>query len=290
MTKISLDVVIPSTDGKELLKKHLPGIIKYTPHLQKIILVDNASKDGTAEFLKTHYPQVIHLYQPQNLFFTKAVNIGFRAATADLIVLLNNDVEVRPRYLDRVLIYFQDPNVFAVTFNEINSSWPEVSWRQGKFYYERGVDKTKPRYSAWASGGSAVFNRRLWEKLGGFDEIYSPGYWEDIDLGWRAWKTGYKIIWEPKSEVEHQHESSFRKLDQNYVALIKERNELLFTWKNISDRSLLKSHIQFLVKYSINHPGYLKVILSALKEKSKLVHFQAKLSDREVLALINQIV
>lgn len=290
MSKFTVDVVIPSYNGKELLNKHLPGITKYTPSLHQIIVVENNSIDDTIDFLATNYPNIKVLRQDENLFFTKGVNTGFRATTADLVVLLNNDVDVRPHYLDHALTYFTDPGVFAVTLNEVSSSWPDVSWQNGKFHFERGKDKTKPRYSAWASGGSAVFNRRLWEKLGGFDEIYSPGYWEDIDIGWRAWKMGYKIIWEPKSQIEHQHESSFNKLNHKYISSIKERNELLFTWKNISDRGMLETHLKYLLQYSLIHPGYLKVVFAALKEKHKLIRSLEKLSDQEVFSLINRTV
>ncbi len=283
----NFDVVIPSYNGKELLQKHLPAIYKHTSHLHQVIIVDNGSTDGTTDFLAEKYPQVVCLHQPRNLFFTKAVNIGVRSATAELIVLLNNDVEVLPHYLDHPTVYFQDPLVFAVTLNELGSSWPEVVWQEGKFQFDRGKDKTKARYSAWASGGSCVFRRKIWDQLGGFDEIYSPGYWEDIDLGWRAWQNGYRIIWEPKSKIEHQHESTFRKLDPRYVSLIKERNELIFTWKNISDRELLATHLHFLIFYSITHPGYLRVIAAALKLFPKIRRSAAKLTDRAILSLVN---
>ena len=285
----NFDVVIPTFNGLELLKKHLPAIYKHTPHLHQVIIVDNASTDGTAEFLAEKYPGAVCLYQPKNLFFTKAVNLGFKAATAPLVVLLNNDVAVLPHYLDRTTLYFHDPEVFAVTLNEINSSWPDVKWLEGKFQYSRGKDKIHPHFSAWASGGSSVIRRSHWLKLDGFDEIYSPGYWEDIDLGWRAWKTGYKIIWEPRSKVEHQHESSFSKLDPTFVSLIKERNELLFTWKNISDRQYLISHLKFLIRYSLTHPGYLKVIALALRQISQIKKSTGRFSDREIMSSVNQV-
>ena len=289
MNKLTYEVVIPSYNGLFLLKKHLPDVIKYSTNISRVIVVDNGSTDGTYEYLTVNFPdKVFCLRNGKNLFFPIAVNQGFREVKADLVVLLNNDVHPKKGYLASALRHFDNEKVFAVTFNEITSSWPLVSW-SGKLQYIRGEDKTAPRFSAWASGGSAIFRKITWDKLGGFDEIYSPGYWEDIDIGWRAWKAGYQIIWEPKALVEHQHESSFSKLDQNFVSLVKQRNELIFNWKNISDPDMRREHLAYLFRYSLSHPGYLKVILSALPSLPRpAVTKNTVRTDKEVLAIVNQ--
>lgn len=288
MKKFTYEVVIPSYNGLFLLKKHLPDTIKYSTGLSRVIVVDNGSTDGTYEYLTTNFPdKVFCLRNEKNLFFTKAVNQGFREAKADLVVLLNNDVHPQKDYLAPTLRRFADEKVFAVTLNEISSSWPLVSW-DGKLQYTRGEDKSLAHFSAWASGGSAVFRKKIWDKLGGFDEIYSPGYWEDIDIGWRAWKVGCKIIWEPQAKVEHQHESSFSRLDQGFVSLIKQRNELIFNWKNITDPTLRRGHLVYLLRHTLTHPGYLKVIMATLKIFPKAKKTTGTLTDREVLALVNQ--
>jgi GT2 family glycosyltransferase len=126
------------------------------------------------------------------------------------------------------------------------------------------VDKNHLAYSAWASGGSAIFRKKIWDEIGGFNEVYSPGYWEDIDLGWTAWRMGYKILFDPCAKVEHQHESSFAKTDQNRLQLIKQRNELLFNWQHFLDREHTLSHLYFLITHTILHPGYVKVIVLAI--------------------------
>lgn len=288
MKKFTHEVVIPSYNGLFLLKKHLPDIIKYSTGLSRVIVVDNGSTDGTYDYLTTNFPdKVFCLRNEKNLFFTKAVNQGFRQAQTDLVVLLNNDVHPQKDYLAPTLRRFADEKVFAVTLNEISSSWPLVSW-DGKLQYVRGEDKSLARFSAWASGGSAVFRKKIWDKLDGFDEIYSPGYWEDIDISWRAWKAGYQIIWEPQAKVEHQHESSFSRLDQGFVSLIKQRNELIFNWKNITDPPLRRGHLVYLLCHTLTHPGYLKVITAALKIFPKAKKTTSTLTDREVLALVNQ--
>ncbi len=287
--KPTIDIVIPTFNGKHLLAKHLPSVIKNTDHLNKIIVVDNGSNDGTVEWLETSYPEIVVLKNKTNLGYTVPINQGVAVSSSDYLVLLNNDVQPGESYLKNIFRYFEDENVFAVSFNEKESSWPLVSWEGGKLQYTRGADKTIPHYSTWASGGSAIFRRSIWNKLGGLNEVYAPFYWEDIDIGYRAWKTGYQIIWDPGSVVYHQHESTAKSLNQNKVSLIRQRNELLFTWINITDRDLLKSHFRFLFTYTLTHPGYLKVILSALTRLPS--NQQKKLftrTDKQVISLVNQ--
>ena len=267
MKKISLDLVIPSYNAKYLLEKNLPKVKKWSPQIGKIIVVDDGGTDDTKEYLKKNYKNSVCLKNKKNSGFSVSVNKGFKASDSDFVLLLNNDVYPTKPYLEKALKHFQDPKVFAVTLNEKNSSWPKVSWSKGKFQYTQGEDKTKVRHTPWASGGSAIFKKSIWDELGGLNEIYSPGYWEDIDIGWRAWKQGYKIIWEPDATVVHQHESSFKKLDQNWLNLIKQRNELLFIWQNFSNPKYVLSHLWFLLSYTLTHPGFSKVIFAATKKR-----------------------
>jgi len=293
MSKPRVDIVIPSYNARDLLKKNLPKILKYSPEVNQIIIVDDGGNDDTQEFLKKNFPEIKVLKNKQNLGFPKSVNRGISVSKADFVVLLNNDVCPTNRYIQSALKYFKDEDVFAVTLNEKHSAPPHLVWKKGKLHFTRSEDKSKLRYSAWASGGTAIFRRSLWNKLGGFNEVYSPGYWEDIDLGWRAWKSGYKIIFDPQAKVVHQHESSFNKLDQNYLNLIKQRNELICTWLNISDTSLSLSHMMSMILYSSLHPGYFKVIFKALfrlpqANKHLYNSKNQKRTDKEILALVNQ--
>ncbi len=290
-SKNNIDVIIPSFNGKYLLEKHLPEIIANSNNLNKIIIIDNGSSDGTVYWLKANYPEVLIIENKTNLFFTVPINQGVMLSTAEYFVLLNNDVRPEKDYLKNIQNYFKDDKVFAVSFNEKDSSWPYLSWQGGKIQYTRGVDKSSPYYSAWASGGSAIFRRSIWEKIGGFNEIYSPFYWEDIDICFRSWKMGYKIIWDNNSRVVHEHESTSKKLNSSFVSSIKERNELLFNWLNITDKDLVTDHRKYLVLHTIKHPGYLKIIFLAVfrylffTPKQKLVF---SLTDKEVLSLVNK--
>ena len=288
--KPKIDVIIPSYNARYLLEKNLPHIVGPIENLGKLIIVDNGSTDDTLIWLSRHYPEAIIVRNETNLGYTGPVNQGVAQSTSEFFILINNDVHPHKGYLSASLPYFADPEVFAVTFNEENASWPDMSWSGGKIQYSHGKDKTKPVLSAWASGGSAIFRRSIWNSLGGLDEIYAPFYWEDIDIGYHAWKSGYKIIWEPRSVVSHEHEATSKKLDPKYISLIKQRNELLFNWLNVSDQGYRTGHFIFLIKHTLLHPGYFKIILAAVWRL--LTHPPLKrnflISDRNVLSHISK--
>ncbi|MEK7066493.1 MAG: glycosyltransferase family 2 protein, partial [Patescibacteria group bacterium] len=218
--KPTIDIVIPSYNAEWLLEKNLPVVIKTSPEVDKIIVVDDGGTDNAPKYMKKWAPQVICIRHEENIGFSKSVNEGVSHSKADFLVFINNDVYPQSGYIQSALKYFQDPKVFAVNFNEENSSWPQVSWHSGKFQFVRGEDKKHPHFSAWPSGGSCILRRSIWDKLGGFNEIYSPAYWEDIDIGWRAWRSGYKIIWAPEPKVVHHHESTFGLKNKQYKSIL----------------------------------------------------------------------
>jgi len=285
-----VDVIIPSYNARYLLEKNLPFLVKNTESLGKLIIIDNGSEDDTVTWLREHYPQTIIIKNMTNLGYTVPVNQGIARSASEFFILINNDVRPYKGYDSVSLPYFADPEVFAVTFNEKGASWPDMYWGKGKMQFTHGKDKSKPVLSAWASGGSALFRRSIWDKLGGLDEIYAPFYWEDIDIGYRAWKSGYKIIWEPEASVLHDHESTSRKMSQTYIGLIKQRNELLFNWLNINNKKFILGHLFFLLTHTLRHPGYLKIIIAALWRL--ITHPTLKrdfiISDKNVLAVISK--
>lgn len=289
MKKLKTDIIITSFNGQKLLKKNLPAVIKNSPSVNQIYVYDDAGIDDTGEFLAKHYPQIKYVKNKKNLGFTQNTNLAVKNSSADFVVLLNNDVAPQKNYLTNALKYFRfHPRLFAISFAEKENSWPLVTWKSGKFSFTQAKKRSRPHYSLWASGGSCIINRRLWKRLGGFNSIYSPGYWEDIDLGLRAWKAGYQIIWTPYAQVDHRHESTFSLFKKDYLNNLKQRNELLFHWQNLSELKLLLSHKYFLLTHILQHPGYTKVIFSALTKVFWLKRpGKTKFTETQVLRLIN---
>lgn len=256
-------IIIPNWNGRQLLEKNLPAVLATKS--DEVIVVDDASPDDSNELLVLRYPSIKIVKHQQNMGFAVACNSGIQAAENEIVILLNLDVLPEPDFLKYTLLDFEDPNIFAVSFNEPNWSWARIFWERGFIGHEPGPKTKETHISAWASGGSAAFRKSTWEKLGGFDEIYKPFYWEDIDLGYRAWKKGYKVLWEPKAIVHHQHEAIIGKyFSEGYVNFVSERNRLLFIWKNITSPKMVFEHKLWLGRRLLATPGYWKPFLAAL--------------------------
>ncbi len=295
MNKFKVSIVIPNFNGEKLLEKNLPSVItagKFEPNcISEIIVVDDGSEDGSVKFLKTNFPEVKVIKHTKNRGFSMTVNTGVRSAKGDLIVLLNSDVIPEKDFLVMSLPHFENPKVFAVSMHEKGYGWAKGQFIEGYVGLIMGEESNKTCRSFYVSGGSGVFRRRIWVELGGMDEkLLSPFYWEDIDLCYRATKRGYQVLWEPESLVVHKHESTISKLSRTYVERIRERNQLLFIWKNITSGNFIRKHIAAVAKRTISHPGYLRIVLMALgklkialKERSKEKK-ESKVSDEAIFA------
>lgn len=251
---MKISIVIPNYNGEELLKKNLPKLFTaISEHKDyEIIVVDDGSKDGSVNFLKSQ--NVIILKNSKNLGFSSTVNKGVKNAKSEIVFLLNSDAYPDKDFFKPILEDFKDPQVFAVGCLDKSLENGKVvlrgrgigKWSKGFLVHSKG-DINK-RNTLWANGGSAAFRKSIWQKLGGFDEIYSPFYWEDIDISYRALKSGYKIIFDPKSVIFHDHSQGAikRNYSQFTIRVISYRNQFIFVWKNATDFTLQIKHILFL--------------------------------------------
>lgn len=286
---MKFSIIVPNWNGLELLKKNLGKVLVIGA--DEVIISDDDSRDGSLEYLKEKYPKV-KVITHRRLGFAGNVNRGVEAAKHEVVILLNLDVIPRKNLLKPLKEDFQEPTVFAVSFNEIND--PKLSWTKGYFLkgyivHASGRKTKTPHQTFWVSGGSGAFRKSMWERLGGFDESFKF-YWEDIDLCYRAQKRGWKCLWDPRAKVVHRHEQTLKKLRKGYLSLIKERNQLLFIWKNLTDTRLFLKHILGIF-YRLRNPGYIKVILAALLKlptifpKRLKEREEAIISDRKILNL-----
>lgn len=249
MNKPSLSIVIPNWNGEVLLKKHLKTVLGVVGNAE-MILVDDGSTDDSVAYVKKTFPEIRVIEKKKNEGFASTVNVGVKAAKGDIVFLLNTDVEPEKGFLEPLLKHFDDPTVFAVGCLEISHEEGKIVergrgiawWEKGFFVHKRGeVDQST---TAWVSGGSGAFRKSIWNTLGGMDELYNPFYWEDIDLSYRAVKSGYRLAFEAKSVVHHYHEQGkiLTGFSQKKVQTIALRNQFLFIWKNITDWRLQMDH------------------------------------------------
>lgn len=313
---MNISIVIPTYNGKDLLEEYLEAVVdamKFWEVHEKgqgkgeIIVVDDASTDGTFEWLHEHYSQVRVIRNPKNLRFAESCNSGVQAAKGEVVVLLNNDVEPHAEFLIPLLSHLEDSKVFAVGCREINRFEGKaliggrgvMAFMRGLVVHWRPKDQESPA-TAWVSGGSAAYRRDLWLELGGFDRLFRPAYEEDRDLSWQAVKAGYKLVFEPKAQIWHDHEMTNRSVFGSWmIELYSMKNQLLFVWKNISSVSLLFLHLFWLpyhfVFTTIRTRGiFLLAFLIALTQLPEAITSRQrasrhwKRSDEEILAVAPQ--
>lgn len=257
--------VIPNWNGRDLLEKYLPPLIEAMSHHpgNEIIVVDNGSTDGSAALVRERFPEVRLLAFPENLGFGGGSNAGFRAAKNDIVVLLNSDMRVAPDFLQPLLDGFDGSGVFAVScqifFSNEAKAREETGltngwWSDGMLRVRHVVDEkvTGPFPCFYGGGGSCAFDRRKFLELGGFDHLLRPFYLEDTDLGYQAWKRGWRVLYQPASRVWHEHRGTIgRKFTRAYIDNTIRKNLLLFTWKNIHESRRFWSHLVYLCAGSI---------------------------------------
>lgn len=245
----SVGVVIPTYNGLELIKKCLDSLRDFPG---PVWVIDDCGTDNTAEIIRNCYPHVNLIRNDKNRGFSSTANRGIRACETDLVVLLNNDTEVTPDFPEQLCELFDDDNLFAVSpkiilpkLQNLDEGAKTGIWYHGIFYTDQESGVTHITPILYATGCAAVFRRSMLNQLGGFDEAYSPFYWEDADLGYRAWKRGWKTVYQPACTVYHTHSASISKLPNSRTHRIQIRNAMWFIWRNIDDASLAINHFLF---------------------------------------------
>jgi len=314
MPRKRISIIIPNWNGKSLLERNLPFLLEALSPYQgetEIIVVDDGSTDGSVEFLASFYPNVKVLSSSKNEGFAIACNKGVQSSKNEIVYLLNNDIVVTKNFLDPLWPYFEDDAFFAVSSIAyppnadvpLSSQVPtvHVQFKYGIFwYYYKAIINTKEPISVFfSSGGHSAFDKKKFLALGGFDTLYHPFYWEDIDISYRAWKRGWKSLYEPKSRVIHNHQTtigaSFKK---GFIQNIHWRNRFLFTWKNLDDIILWCQHLfllpfEFALLPLFGYGYFSKGFFMALKKLPQVIKSRKKrekslLTDKEVLKIFKK--
>src|SRR5215510_2367565 len=180
-------VVIPNWNGRDLLEKYLPSVVTALAgnSENEIVVVDNGSTDGSADYVRTHFPQVHLVALPRNLGFGGGSNEGFRAAKNDVVVLLNSDMRVAPDFLAPLLSGFRDPDVFAVSC-QIFFSDPN------KLREETGLSQAR-----WQDGMLRVRHRNDPAITDRFPCFYAGGRRGEFDCRKFVYHSSKAPLWEP---------------------------------------------------------------------------------------------
>jgi GT2 family glycosyltransferase len=183
----------------------------------ELIVVDNASRDGSSEMVRERFPGARLIELAENLGFAGAVTRGLDVARGDWILLLNNDAVIASGGVRELLrVAAPDPDVGSVAARMCFADAPEVINSAGIGIDRLGVaydrllgepvaaSETQPIEVFGASGGAALYRREMLEAVGGFDVSYFFAL-EDVDLAWRARMAGWRCMYVPSARVEHRH-------------------------------------------------------------------------------------
>jgi GT2 family glycosyltransferase len=294
--------IVPSHNQRHLMDFCLPPLLAEAADAHRVIVVDDASTDDTVACLRAHYPQVGVIALSRNQGFGGAVRAGIAASETPLFALINTDVQVRPGFLAAMLPHFDRPDTFAVCSrielpNGSQMETGNVAPAWSGMLEPHHLPPTGPGPILYAGGASSVYDRAKYEALGGFETVYRPMYFEDIELGYRAWRRGWRSLFEPNASVFHQRRAwigaRFSDAQANETFL---KNGLLFVWKNVRDPAMLAQNCAYvwarLARELLDGEGTMaRAFVRALPSLGRVLvrrwgdHHRGDLSDRQILEL-----
>ena len=234
-----ISVIIPIYKNTASFLKLFKHNLSYLQKTEIIIVNDNPAENLDSQ-IKKIAPRAKIINNPKNYGFPKSMNKGVTQASGDFLLFLNSDVKLLSfNFLKVTKMFTENKSLFALTFAQIEKDGHLTGANQGKFsqglfhHQERKANSVSE--NLWPEGGSSLVRKSYFLKLNGFDEIYSPFYWEDVDLGYRAKQQGWTTLFYPLIKVEHHHQTTISKhFSKSEIKTIAFRNQFLFVWKNMS--------------------------------------------------------
>jgi GT2 family glycosyltransferase len=207
-------VVIPTFNARDILAEALESLERQTVE-HDVVVVDNASTDGTRELVAARFPRVHVVALDENLGFGRAVNRGVDAVETEVVVLVNNDAVCNPDFVERLLEPFAEDAVGMVAGVLLQQDRPELvdsagieldttlrSW--DAFWNLPVADLDGAPDPVGPCGGAAAYRTQAYRDAGGFDETFFA-YWEDVDLALRLRLAGHRCARAPQARALHKH-------------------------------------------------------------------------------------
>ncbi len=319
----TVSFIIPNWNDKEHLVACIESIIGQTYQHIEIMVIDNASEDGSVQLLKdmqAKHESVQVTFNRENTGFCKAINQGVRMSSGDFMVFMNPDVTLTREYIANAIECFSDSRVGSMTGKLLNASDRTTFDSTGLFVdpyrrtfdrgqLERDVGQYETVEQVFSScGGMAVHRRSMLEDVMVDDEILDEdffAYYDDADLGWRAFIAGWVCLYVPAAVAFHARgaKNTIRNRKDKTPSLpaqiMSVRNRYLMIVKNDSIINMLLN-IHYLILYEtartvylmIHCPGALKGIaaffgkLSRALHKRKIIQDRQKVSNADIRAFI----
>ncbi len=241
---MKVTVVIPNYNGKHFMDPCMAALAAQTCQDFEVLVIDNASSDGSVEFIREQYPGTRLLVMESNLGFSGAVNVGIREAKTPYVLLLNNDTKVDKDFIGEMIRAIEKSDkIFSVSSKMIQMYHPDYIDDAGDLYcvigwaFQRGTSfsveqYTKPCAVFSACAGAAIYRREVFEEIGYFDESHFA-YLEDIDVGYRARIAGYRNMYCPTAIVEHVGSGTSGSKYNSFKVKLAARNSVYVNYKNM---------------------------------------------------------
>jgi hypothetical protein len=277
---MKIAVVILNWNGKNLLEKFLPSIIKYS-HQATVYVADNASSDDSIPFVVNNFPTVKVIKNAHNFGFARGYNEALKQVDADIFALINSDIEVTENWLDPIISTFKNETNTAVVQPKIldfnNKLFFEYAGAAGGFIDKYGyafcrgrifdsIEKNNNQYESqtifWASGACFFIRSKVFFEVNGFDEDFFA-HQEEIDLCWRAYNRNHDVRYISESTVYHVGAATLE-VSNPQKTYLNFRNSLLMLLKNLPKSQIVPiictrmildgvAAFQFLLKWKLSH-------------------------------------
>ena len=304
-----VSLVIINYNGRAFLDELLESVRRQTLSPLETIVVDNDSSDGSVRYLMSTFPWVRVLAQQSNLGFSRAGNLGAVAARGDLVAFLNTDVRLEPQWLAALVEGVRSASDVAAVASKLRLySRPDTlngvggcmnylgyAWDRGMLELDSG-QYDQPEEVLFASAGAALFRMDIFLEAGGFDEQFFM-YHEDVDLCWRFWLFGFRVLTAPRAVAYHHFSASTRQ-SQSMVwrELMGERNNIRALIKNYQPANLRRALVRLCLlklpperkrKQMANLLWNLRRLPDTLRHR-RVVQKRRRRSDAELKRLIYQ--
>lgn len=247
-----ISIIVPNWNGRDFLARCIGGLLQSAEEAGapfELLLMDDASTDGSAGDVAKKFPQVRLVEQRKNRGFGYTVNHGARLATGEILLLVNNDLVPREGFVENLCRHFKGrDDLFGVSGKTVD--WEAGSPNHvnmtadftGGGFRLKWSDDASIAPTMFMQGGSCAVRRDLFLRFGGLCDLYAPAYWEDYDLSYQALKAGFANVYDPEAVGSHLGQGSMiRAYGEERVQYFKLRNRLLFHALNLTDPDLVKA-------------------------------------------------
>jgi GT2 family glycosyltransferase len=238
----SVCLAILNYNGRKHLEHLLPTAVTAARAYAgscSVVALDNRSTDDDADWIRHNHPEVRCVVAPKNDFLF-SYNWLLPQLSEEVVVILNNDLRLDKNFLAPLLRHFSAPDVFAVSASSYDWDGKERTIGPARIKYANGFygwyyepERQELCHTLFASGGFMAVDRLKFLELGGFNELFHPAYCEDLDLGFRAWRRGWRSIYEPTSVVWHREQASWKNSPTARPNKLHLRNALFFQWSSL---------------------------------------------------------